>query len=247
MLVQSLDDLRLWNPGPVLEYVGSGLLLPRSKAVIFGAPKLGKSILAKQLAFCLCTGTDWLGFKTIQVPLRCLYVQCEIPKMMFRERLLKMEPNAPPAPGKFITATEFSLRLDNPAMKQDLELEISKHHPNVVFLDSLYKLITIPDIPTFAKLFDYWDYLIETYHITLVVIAHDRKPMLGPNGQPLNLGGTDLSGPRNLEAWFETIFRLDGDLSTDERILSLETRHSDVLSPPIKLKLNRLKLWMERA
>jgi RecA-family ATPase len=226
------------------EFIGNGILLADSKLVLFGAPKSFKSILAMQMALTASAGSGWLGFPPSTKPLRCYFIQGEIPRVAFRNRLVKMSGNCLPAPNVLFTKTDFKLRLDTMAAFQTLEREIQQIRPDILFLDPLYKLLSTQDDITMARFFDNLDHIIEKYSLSVVIVAHDRKPQVDDRGRVLNLGGADLRGPRTLEGWFETIIRLDGNISTDQRVLSFEMRHGETSIPPLPVNLDRSKLWM---
>jgi len=66
--IRSYQNLLLWQPPALKEIIAEGILYEQTKLVIFGGPKLGKSILAQQLCFCLVTGLPWLGFECGWLP-----------------------------------------------------------------------------------------------------------------------------------------------------------------------------------
>ncbi len=54
--------------------------------LLFGDPKVGKSYAALQLAACLATGRDWLGFHIPQ-PRTVVYVQLDTPRPLWADRV----------------------------------------------------------------------------------------------------------------------------------------------------------------
>ena len=247
----SYEDLLMWNPGPKEELIGSGLLMPQSKIVVFGAPKTYKSLLACQMACCLARGEDWLGFTPIQYQLngkqryshKVLYVQCEIPHRAFRDRIVKMGGMHPPAFDMLHLQTDFQLRLDTQGGLNKLISWIESTRPSVIFIDPFYKILSNLDEATFNRLFDNVDSLIDKYSCSFVFVAHDTKPQNNDKGQVIHKGGAGMRGPRTLEGWFESIIEVRGDISTDDRQLIFETRHAEALIPALWLKLNRQQLW----
>jgi len=245
----------MWQPGPVIDLVGSGILIPESKIVLFAAPKMFKSLLAAQMACCLSRGEDWLDFTpqqflTINPPpryaLKTLYVQCEIPHRRFRDRLVKMGFHHPPTLGMLHVQTEFTLKLDTAAGFNKLVSYLDAVHPDVCFIDPFYKCLSNLDEATFNRFYDNIDSLIAKYHCSFVFIAHDVKPSTNDKGQVVYKGGAALRGPRTLEGWFESIIEVRGDINTDIRQLIFETRHSEHLIPYTNIFMNRDQLCAHR-
>ncbi len=58
-------------------------------AMIAAPPKARKSWSVMQLAYCVATGQEWLGFAVPQ-PQKVLYVQAELPNWMVAERITQM-------------------------------------------------------------------------------------------------------------------------------------------------------------
>ena len=88
MQIRSYQDLMLWRPQPLTEIISSGVLYEQTKCVIYGGPKLGKSVLAQQLSMCLVLGIPWIGFHTVKCSV--LYVQAEISELLFKDRVMSM-------------------------------------------------------------------------------------------------------------------------------------------------------------
>jgi RecA-family ATPase len=62
---------------PDLPYiVGNGIMPTAMKAIMFGPPKKGKSLVLNQLALSVIHGKDWLGFKTNRK--KVLYMNFEV-------------------------------------------------------------------------------------------------------------------------------------------------------------------------
>jgi hypothetical protein len=73
---------------PPREWVVDGLLLPGSISAILAAPKVGKSVLARQLALCVATGQPFLGRETKRQPV--LLVNLEDDEMAVHEHFSRM-------------------------------------------------------------------------------------------------------------------------------------------------------------
>ena len=67
--------------------VGDGIMPTAMKAIMFGPPKKGKSIVLNQLAISVIHGIDWMGFKTN--PKRVIYMNFEVGNRAWQVRLRK--------------------------------------------------------------------------------------------------------------------------------------------------------------
>lgn len=66
-----------------------GLLPSGGSMLLFGDPKVGKSYAALQLACCLVSGQEWLGFQ-IPRPQQVAYVQLDTPRTLWADRVGKL-------------------------------------------------------------------------------------------------------------------------------------------------------------
>ena len=245
MPFESLQQLLLWSPPPVKQYVGAHILIGESKLCIFGAPKSFKSLIAQQLAFSIATGTDWLGFPTIQG--RVMYLQCEISKPSFRQRVLQMSSQYKVAgankPLWFDTNLTFKLDRQSDADYVDSQIRVLK--PDILILDPWYKMLLTEDNHSYSRTQDFMDSLISKYKISIIMIHHDTVPMTDQTGAVIQR--FHPRGPRTVEGWFDSIIMVDGDITTDDRILKFEMRHAHSLLAPVKTKLDRNTLTMRRV
>lgn len=82
---EELEDLRL---DPIKFYIND--MLPEGVGWLAGAPKVGKSYLAMQLAYAVATGTDFIGYKTNQAPV--IYYSLEMVPQLIQERIKRLFP-----------------------------------------------------------------------------------------------------------------------------------------------------------
>lgn len=241
MKVRSLQELLLWKPPARTPLVDGGVLFPENKLVIFGGPKLGKSLLTQQLGFCLVGGQSWLGLNCAQC--RVLYIQLEISDWLFWERVTTMSNGCRVNPNEYHFSTSFGLHLDTKPGIQALYLALDRVKPQVLILDPLYKLLSRPDESAILVLADNLDSLMEHFSLAVILVHHSRKPRLGLSGI-IDMGGYELRGPI-IEQWADSIIRLRGDLDTDKRQIEFELRHARTPIAPISIRLNRPRLWFE--
>lgn len=241
---ESFESLIAWNPPQTVQYIGSDILLENTKLCIFGPPKLGKSILAAQLSLCLASGNDWLGFKTKQC--KVAYIQSEVPKKEFRDRLHKMGANNGVPPGSAFYITDSGFKLDNHTTYKTLQTRLTSLKPKVLILDPWYKMLSREDNQHYSLSQDLMDALIKDFSLSIIMIHHDVVPQYDYKAGK-HIEFFHPRGPRTVEGWFDSIIEIGGDIGTDERVLKFELRHGQYLPIPIPIKLNRNKLWLERV
>lgn len=94
--VLSLHQLLEHHLTPVPSLIEPGLLPSSGLLLLGGEPKLGKSILAANLALALASGSSRLGFQ-VPAPRRVLMCQFELPTSQFAQRLDTMRQSMGPA------------------------------------------------------------------------------------------------------------------------------------------------------
>jgi len=244
MPFESLQTLLAYQPPPVTQYIGSDILLEETKMCLFGPPKAFKSLAAQQLGFCIAAGIPWLGFKTTQS--KVCYLQAEVSIPMFRDRVYKMAHNVGTPNGAYVFQTDRGFRLDAPSHVKKLRIDLEKERPKVLILDPWYKMLSLQDNQSYDRTQDVMDSLIDEFKLSIVMIHHDTVPALDV-GTGKTVSFFHPRGPRTVEGWFDSIVMIEGDILTDERKLIFELRHGQELLKPVKLVLDRSKLWIERT
>ncbi len=91
--------------------------------LIFGDPKVGKSYAALQLACCMTSGVEWLGFEIPQA-IRVVYVQLDTPRSLWADRVQQLASAGHPVEGIHYA-----------------DRETLNTHPFNILEDSHYKLL----------------------------------------------------------------------------------------------------------
>lgn len=241
---ESFESLIAWRPTPTVQYIGSDILLENTKMCIFAAPKMFKSLLAAQLSLCLASGQDWLGFKTRAC--KVAYIQSEVPKKEFRDRLHKMGANNGVPLNSAFYITDSGFKLDNHTAYKNLQTRLATLKPQVLILDPWYKMLSREDNQHYSYSQDLMDALIKDFNLSIIMIHHDVVPQYDyKTGKHIKF--FHPRGPRTVEGWFDSIIELEGDIATDDRILTFELRHGQYLPVPINIKLDRSKLWLVKV
>ncbi len=236
----------MWNPQPLQELIAPGILYEQTKLVLFGGPKLGKSVLAQQISFCMALGIPWLGYSL--KPSKVLYIQAEISEVLFKNRVeamgLGQSGISAQAQSNLDFCTIAGFHLDKGAAATELFNALDHYKPNILIIDPKYKFISSPDEPTIIHFTDTIDQCILRFHCAVIIVDHSRKPKMSGQGAIVDMGGFELRGPI-IEQWADSIIRLTGDLASDLRILQFELRHAVHPVLPKQIRLDHNKLWFE--
>ena len=121
------------------EQIIDGLLYRGTKCMIAGQSKSYKSHLLMQMSVCVSQGIDFLGMRTVKLPV--LYINMELPLFAMQARFTKMN--------DYILSTEQNdnllllncrgVEFGTNQLKDQLD-EISQLNPGVVVVDPIYKL-----------------------------------------------------------------------------------------------------------
>ena len=120
---------------PDLPYiVGSGIMPTAMKAVMFGPPKKGKSLVLNQLAISVIHGIDWMGFKPNQK--KVLYMNFEVGHKGWQYRLRKYcrGTGVVLSDNLLLVSDLMGIRLDTPTGQVEMEKLVSVHKPHLLFL-----------------------------------------------------------------------------------------------------------------
>lgn len=162
---------------PIFSPVGwlsNGILPLRSKMLLFGEPKSGKSFLAMQLAHSVAESLPWLGYQPHPDPNInpiTAYFQSEISEGELKCRMAPLSPS----PTMFIETVHGMSLLGSDTDKLWERLTILQ--PSVLVLDPLYMLMegdltNISHITTVNKTIDL---IIDQFGCSVVIVHHSRK------------------------------------------------------------------------
>jgi RecA-family ATPase len=219
--------------------VGSGIMPTAMKAIMFGPPKKGKSIVLNQLALSVIHGKDWLGFKTNKK--KVLYMNFEVGHKAWQIRLRKY------CRGNGVTMTDelclvsdlMGVRLDTPTGQAEMEKLVAVHRPHLIILDPLKKILSASTTneENVLAATDFCDKLIWNYHVSIFICHHTRKSKVVQSGV-IDLGAQEMTGTYHLAQWVDSMINLVS-VAPDKIRLEFECRHSEDIIKPINLLLNR--------
>lgn len=207
MKVDNLTELLAWKPPSIPMIIGEGILYSETKMLIYGEYGTWKSMTAMHLAFCMCDGTQWLTHFT--TPSKVLIIQTEIPKALYRERIIK-----------YIThhkvenvlgihfVTDLGLRLDSGFGVSAMEEVLKKVEPRVCIIDPVYKSMggDISNSVDVQHTIDNIDLLMSRYKCACILIAHENKGLVDlSTGTKINRGANKIMGSSYWQNWADSI------------------------------------------
>ncbi len=187
-------------------FVAGGLMDFRSKIAITGEPKLGKSLFALNLAYCLATKTTFMDLPIVRTA-RVLFIQFEVAEERFQERVIAVaeefrQTSDTNSPLYFRTLNK--LHLDSEDGMRQVKRHIAECDPDVVILDPMYKIHSTEEnsASETQRLYDNIDDLISEFNISVVIPHHVNK-------RTDVKGWMRVRGSGQLIAWVDSLISLD--------------------------------------
>jgi len=223
-------------------YLIESILWENDNIMLLAREKVGKSILALQMACALSCGESFLGEYEIPSPMPILYIQTESTRHETIERLRSMthQDGVNWEPKNFHLMCTHSLELDTNHCFNWLirEIEVKKLNPKVIFLDPLYMCMKggLTDDTTSRDLSRNIRKLGEGYGCGVVVVHHEHRMRRNKDGDVLNEGDEAIMGSFVWKAFPNHIIHLR--LRPDKiRVLSCDTQRSNRVIENMKLEL----------
>ena len=221
------------EPEPETAWLLDGILPVGGMGMVSAAPKVGKTTLARCLAFAVSRGAEFMGRETAKG--RVLYVSLEDSRRMVRSHLAGIGANSGDPIGWYFSG-DFPARTG--ARLNALEAVIRKFCPVLVVLDPLFKFISVSDGDAYSEVSGALDPLMQIARRrdTCILLAHHNRKGGGDTGEAV-LGSTALF------AGVDTLISLkrDGEARTIETIQRL----GDDL-PPTVLRMDATG-WIDTA
>jgi len=176
--VLSLGELLLQQPAPQPCLIEPGLLPPQGIFFCGGEPKVGKSLLVANLAFCLAAGSSRAGFH-VSACHRVLMCQFELPVDQFAARLTGMRRSIGMAAdgNLFVDTRSAGHLLSSPAGLNHFLAAARSAAAEVIILDPLYSAHDQDENDTraMAALCQSLLRLRDASKAALIVVHHVRK------------------------------------------------------------------------
>ena len=211
MALQTYQDFL--NENELVEpcLIEPGVLPFQGKLLLYGYPEGGKSMAVLQLAFCVATGKPWFGVYEVKQGL-AVYVQCEIGRGQFRNRVRTMAQNFPEASPEQVRLLSSLTIKTHPTSHEWAELtdEVVRLRPTLLILDPQFKLLWGDEnsAQDLQQLYDALDRLIAASGCSIVLVSHPRKSRHDEGGQVVDLGYQDVKGSMRQVEWPDAVLRM---------------------------------------
>lgn len=225
------------------KYLIENVLWENDHMFIIGKDKVGKSILALQMACALTSGDAFLSKYSVYQPMSVLYLQMEGKLQDTVERLKSMTSQTGVAwdPDRFFLLYYNCIALDTQQGYGEL-MQIIKHipyKPEVIFLDPLYMAMEgdLIDNKCARNMVKNLRQISETLDCSLVILHHQRRPVKDKEGNVKeDLTDGNIFGSFVWKAFADHLFsihmRKDG-----LRLLTCNTQRTGRVIENVELKL----------
>lgn len=178
---------------PPTEYIVD-IILAKGLVILSAKSKLGKSWLALDLALCVASGCDFLGFNTTQG--KVLYIDLENTPSLAQGRMRTLL-NGKDAPEDFEILNDFSTM--NDYFEEDLRELLTKKKYSLVIVDVLQKVKKQKKLGQSDYEADYETMttlkkIADEFNIALILVHHNRKMTNDTDPFENLLGSTALMG-----------------------------------------------------
>lgn len=197
--LKTAEELMMKNlPDPEV-FVGVGdpvPLLVEGTCILSAKPKLGKSWFALALCLAVSSGSDFLGYKTQKRS--TLYLDLETSEVLQQKRLKKAL-NGNAAPNNFYLETETDMI--GKGFCEQIEAYLQQD-PNIgVVVVDVFQIVRTPASNSKENEYEHayrditpLNEIAQKYHISIILVCHDRKNVDQDDPFSNILGSTGLQG-----------------------------------------------------
>ncbi len=205
--------------------------------------KVGKSILAMQLACNISSGTPFLDVFKVPVPRRVWYFATEGKDEDMKQRLVNMAMKIKVNKHNLKLICSAGFKFNSRIGVQDLNYLLktySSELPKVIIIDALYMAIN-------GSLKDDRDVNEFTYRVrqfaeacdaAVLIIHHSRRPVVYEGKSTESYSDDDIYGSAFLKASVDHCFYMGKIFGTDKKFLKCDTQRSGNIAEKIELRLN---------
>ena len=166
---------------------------------IIAAPKVAKSWIMLEEAYCMATGQSVFGQFKVPQQRKVLIVEEEDPRRRVRRRLKRLmywHGGQVPSDEYLRIALKKGVRLDVDSWREALEFDVKAFRPDFVYLDVFSRLhaADMNDNRAMAEIVAYFDSLNRDFGTGFVILHHTRKNGRDGDSHDEILGSRVLSG-----------------------------------------------------
>lgn len=173
-------DLKDYILDPTDYFAGKGFLRKAAGTLLIGPTGMGKSVLAEQFAVCLATGKPLLNKIAVPNPKRVLYIESENDLDVLQRDICSIAKRlkAPEALLQRNLDIRHIFGVTGKKFGEYLEEDCNTFKPEFVVIDHYQSYVDgdLNNSTTFTEWIKPINMIIQTYQISLLIIAHKPKP-----------------------------------------------------------------------
>ena len=206
---------------------------------IVGEPKVGKSIIAQQLAMCIAGGQSFLGEHEVKTQGDIVYFQAEGSLSEMRQRFVDMEKALPTERSHIAHFYKPGVMLNTPEGYAEFVTTIDQNHidPVAIIIDPLYMAFKgdLCSQTTLSEICTVIAKLKASYNCAIILTHHSSKQTYSIKGDKINKGDNAAFGSAFLKANVDSMlmFRLE----MEKRVLTCDTQRSGKIRQRTELDL----------
>ena len=214
----TLQELEAKPATPLDNYWREDLIFSRSRLLIAGPPKIGKSRFCLHMAIQAAAGGVWLG-SPFKRPLRVVWAQAEIREWHLRQRIEACMRSVTPTERvhverNFMVSDRFDCNLLDPTDYALIDSVMERHRPEIFIFDPLVNFIDANenDAQEIGRAFRTINALEKKFNCSMVMIHHTRKleKPRGKNQATPAPSFDDVRGSSVITGWPDTAIVLGG-------------------------------------
>jgi hypothetical protein len=226
---EALDWRELWEREARDEWILEPFIAPGRQTVIYSLPKVGKSLLALQMAVAISRGAPTLGVPTTKTPV--LYIDFENdPVHDVRSRLMEMGHGPEDLDGLIYLSYPSIAPMDTEAGARQMDAILDHYRPGLVIIDTISRAVSGEENSndTWTALYRLTGLVLKRKGISLLRLDHSGKDETrGQRGGSAKMGDVDAVW-RMSEVVRDNAYRLDCELkrmAIDETTIELRREH----------------------
>jgi len=214
--------------------------------------KIGKSILALQLACNLSSGTPFLDTLEITKPVKVWYFATEGKDNDIKQRLVNMTKVIPMNKNNFKLICSAGLRINTPEDYGGMTSLLKRYKdelPKVIIIDPLYMAVkgSLKDDNVINDFTHIMRRVAEACDASILIIHHSKRPFRMTDGSIMTLGDDEIFGSAFLKASVDHVFYMGNMTHTLHKFLKCETQRSGNIIDTMELRLHELSpLYFEQ-
>lgn len=220
------------------------ILFENDYTMLIAKEKVGKSLLAMQLACSITSGEPFLDTFNVPKPQNVWYFATEGKDWDFKKRLINMSKGVKLDTSRLMGICSAGFRFNTPMGRDYVSYLITRNHdmlPKVIIIDALYMAIkgSLKD----DEAVNQFNYEIrkfaEVCDAAVMIVHHSRRPVI-IEGKLADMGDDDVYGSAFLKATVDHCFYMSktGKRGEEKRFLKCSTQRSGNIAEDMELYLH---------